>query len=323
MKMKAAIRRQYCLPDEIQIEEIDKPQAKSHQVLVKVLATTVNRTDCANLTAKPFIMRFVCGLLKPKNMILGTDFAGIVEEVGQSVRQFKIGDRVFGFNDVGCSSQAEHLVVSSDAVYLIPDEVDYLSAAASLEGAHYAYSTLSKLNFEFGQEILINGATGAIGSAFLQFSRLHDLRITVTADTKNMELMKSLGADKVIDYTKEDFTTTTEQYDYIMDAVGKSTFGQCKRLLKKNGVYVSSELGPFAQNLFYPLITLFRNKKVRFPIPIKIKESILFLRDRLESGDFKPVIDKQYPLEEISHAYTYVNAGLKTGNVLINFGEND
>ncbi len=317
--MKAAIRRKYVLPKQIKIEQIEKPSPQDHEVLIKVKATTVNRTDCANLTAKPFIMRFVLGLLKPRIAILGTDFAGEVSAIGKEVKSFKIGDKVLGFNDTGLASQAEYLTAMESDVYLIPENINYQVAAASLEGAHYAYSTLEKVDFQAGQNILINGATGGIGSALLQFVRQYDVKITATCNTKNVALIKSLGANKIYDYTKEDFTTDQEKYDFIFDAVGKSTFGKCKALLKEKGVYTSSELGPYAQNIFYALIGLIsKNKKVIFPIPCKTKQSIPYIINLLKKEKFKPVIDRAYSLEEISDAYEYVIAGKKTGNVIIN-----
>jgi len=163
--MIASIRRNYCSPDQINIEHIGKPIPKDNEILIRVYNTTVNRTDCANLTAKPFIMRFVLGLFKPREIILGTDFAGEVISIGKNIKSFSIGDRVFGFIDTGAKSQAEYITATSDNVFSIPNNIDYKHAAASLEGAHYAYTFLHKVNIESGQSILINGATGGIGSA--------------------------------------------------------------------------------------------------------------------------------------------------------------
>jgi NADPH:quinone reductase-like Zn-dependent oxidoreductase len=317
--MKAAIRRSYGPPQVIQVGEIEKPIPKENEIRIKVQATTVNRTDCANLTAKPFIMRFFLGLFKPRKVILGTDFAGIVEEIGKNVQSFDVNERVFGFTDMGLQSQAEYLVlVPKGNVLRIPENTSFKQAAASVEGAHYAYSFTHKVNLKSGQNILINGATGAIGSALLQFVKQFDVQITATSNTKNVELIHSLGAHKVIDYTQKDFTKSDEKYDFIFDAVGKSTFGNCKSLLKERGVYISSELGPNAQNPFLALFTSFSNKKkVIFPIPFKIQTTLLFIQDLLDQGKFKPLIDREYTLEEISKAYEYVMTGEKTGNVVI------
>ncbi len=315
--MKASIRRNYGSPGQIRIEQIEKPILKDDEVLIRVYATTVNRTDCANLTAKPFIMRFVLGLFKPRKIILGTDFAGEVISIGKNVKSFNKEDRVFGFNDTGAESQAEYIATTSDNVFSIPENINYKQAAASLEGAHYAYTFIHKVNIQPGQRILINGATGGIGSALLQFVRQYDVKIAATCNTKNINLIQALGADKIFDYTKEDFTRYDDKYDFIFDTVGKSTFGKCKSLLNKKGVYISSELGPYSQNVFLPLFNSISNKKVIFPIPFNKKKTIPYISNHLETGIFKPVIDREYQLEDISRAYEYVIKGEKTGNVLI------
>ena len=315
--MKAAIRRKYGSPSQVKIEHIEKPMPKANEVLVKVIATTVNRTDCANLTAKPFIMRFVLGFFRPRKIIIGTDFAGEIAAIGKDVKSFSVGDKVFGFNDIGSASQAEYIATTVENVFPIPEKLDFKQAAASLEGAHYAYTFIHKVTIQAGQKILINGATGAIGSALLQFVRQYDVKITATCTTKNLKLIRSLGADTVYDYTKEDFTTYNDTYDFIFDAVGKSTFGKCKAVLKEKGVYISSELGPYSQNIFYPLLTSISGKKVIFPIPYDRQKTIRYISDLLAQGKFKPVIDREYVMEDISKAYEYVLTGQKTGNVVI------
>ena len=317
-KMKASIRRRYGSPNQIKIENIEKPIPKDNEVLIKVYATTVNRTDCANLTAKPFIMRFVLGFYRPRKIILGTDYAGKVISIGKNVNTISIGDKVFGFNDTGCESQAEYTTTTVENLFPIPEKIDYKQAAASLEGANYAYTFIHKVNIQSGQKILINGATGGIGSALLQFVRQYDVKITATCNTKNIKLIQSLGADKVYDYTKEDFTDDEDKYDFIFDAVGKSTFGKCKPLLKEKGIYISSELGPYSQNLFYPLLTSGLSKKVIFPLPYSKQKTIPYISNLLENGKFKPVIDREFSLEDIAKAYEYVITGEKTGNVIIN-----
>ena len=317
--MKASIRRKYGSSNQIKIENIEKLTPKDNEVLIKVYATTVNRTDCANLTAKPFIMRFVLGLFKPRKIILGTDFAGEVISLGENVKSFRIGDKVFGFNDTGSESQAEYVTIVDKNLFFIPENINYKQAAASLEGAHYAYTFIHKVNIQSGQKILINGSTGGIGSALLQFVRQYDVQITATCNTKNVKLIKSLGADKIYDYTKKDFTDDKGRYDFIFDAVGKSTFGKCKPLLKENGVYISSELGPNSQNLFYAITTSISNrKKVIFPVPFSTRKTVPYIMGLLKNEKFKPVIDREYSLGDIALAYKYVLSGEKTGNVIIN-----
>ncbi len=312
-KMKAAIRRKYGSPSAIQIEHIERPVPKENEILIKIHYATVNRTDCANLTAKPFIMRFVLGSFKPRKVILGTDFAGEVVSIGKQVSLFSVGDKVFGFNDTGAETHAEYVSVAQQNAYPIPDKIDFNTAAASLEGAHYAYTFIHKTNIKPDQSILVNGATGAIGSALLQFLGEYDVRLTATCNTKNIERINSLGAHKTYDYTTEDFTNDKDKYDFIFDAVGKSTFGKCKPLLKEKGIYSSSELGPYAQNIFYSIFS----KKVIFPIPFHTDKTIPYISHLLEKGAFKPVLDREYPLDDIAKAYEYVSSGQKTGNVLI------
>jgi NADPH:quinone reductase-like Zn-dependent oxidoreductase len=317
--MNAAVRYQYGDPSKISMAEVDRPRPGIGEVLVKVHYTTVNRTDCGVALGWPFVMRFFTGLFKPTNPVIGTDFAGEIVELGEGVSNFKLQDRVFGFKDEGLQSQAEYLVIKSDYnISTIPNEIDYKTAAASLEAAHYAINFMNKVDIKDGQRILLNGATGGIGSAVLQFLKMKDVHITAVCNTKNISLIKSLGADKIYDYQKEDFTQSGEIFDHVIDAVGKSTFGKCKPLLLKGGTYTSSELGPYWQNIFYALYTpLFSSKKVKFPLPNNIQKSIAIIKERLAEGTFVPVVDKVYDLKDVRSAYEFVNSGQKTGNVLL------
>ncbi len=317
--MKAIICTKYGPPEILQLKEIDKPTPKDNEVLVKIHASTVNRTDTALLRAKPFFSRLFTGLLKPKNSIPGTEFAGMIEMVGKNVSLFKVRDKIFGFDDTGLKSHAQYMTIVEDkALTTIPKDITYEQAAASNEGAHYAYNFIKKVNLQSGQKVLVNGATGGIGSAAVQLLKYFGTHVTAVCGTKNIELVKSLGADKVIDYKKEDFAKHNQKYNYIFDCVGKSTFAKCKPLLLPGGVYMSSELGYMAQNIFFALITpITGNKKVIFPIPTDCKGSILFIKKLIKSGKFKAVIDRKYPLEQIVEAYRYVEKGQKTGNVVI------
>jgi len=322
--MKAIVCTKYGPPEVLQLKEVEKPTPKDNEVLIKVHASTVNRTDCAILRAEPFIIRFSTGIFKPSKLILGTEFAGIIEEVGKNVSSYQVGDRVFGFDDIGSGSHAQYMTIGEDkALTTIPKDITYEQAAASTEGAHYAYNFIKKVNLKSGQKVLVNGATGAIGSAAVQFLKYFGANITAVCGTKNIELVKSLGADKVIDYVKEDFTKDNQKYHYIFDAVGKSSFAKCKPLLQPGGVYMSSELGFMAQNIFFALVTaIIGNKKVIFPIPTDLKGSILFIKMLIEKGKFKTVIDRKYPLEQIVEAYRYVEKGQKVGNVVITVEHN-
>jgi NADPH:quinone reductase-like Zn-dependent oxidoreductase len=328
--MKAAIYRKYGPPEVLQIIETETPKPQSEQLQVRVKAAAVNRTDCANLTAIPFIMRFSLGLFTPKIKIPGTEFSGVVTAVGDRVFKFKVGDRVFGFSDSILSSYADYTVVSQDqGIATMPEKLSFIQAAASTEGFHYAYNFLNKVPLKPNDNVMLNGASGGIGSAMLQILKYHKARITATCTSKNMELIKSLGADKVIDYEKEDFTLDPEKYDYVFDSVGKSSFGKCKKLLKPGGAYISSELGWMAENLFYSLLTAifssvpFQGKrKVKFPYPPDILRSVLFAKKLFDEGHYQPVIDRTYEFNEIRAAYDYVLTGQKTGNVVVKIDEN-
>ena len=321
--MKAAVHTRYGPPDVVRISEVDKPAVKDNQVLVKVHATTVNRTDSGLRAAKPFINRFFTGLIRPRVTVLGNEFAGDVEAVGSGVTTFAVGDRVFGYSGLQHGSRfgahAEYLAIAEDgSLATMPATLTYEQAAASTEGSHYALSLISKAKLRSGQDVLVNGATGAIGSAAVQLLKQLGANVTAVCDTKHVELVKGLGADRVIDYTAQDFTKDTQSYDVVLDAVGKSSFGRTKRLLKPGGIYLSSDLGPLAQNPILALVTpLFGGKKVMFPIPRDNQEMVRYFKGLLESGAFSPLIDRRYRLDQIVEAYTYVETGHKTGNVVI------
>ncbi|AWV99066.1 NAD(P)-dependent alcohol dehydrogenase [Arcticibacterium luteifluviistationis] len=317
--MKAIKWLEYGSPEHLKLEEVPKPSPKGNEVLIKVKAASVNRTDCAIFYGKPFFMRFMTGLFKPRDITLGTEFSGVIEEVGAEVRSFKKGDEVFGLNTNGLRAHAEYLVLSEKEAFAIkPSQLSFEEAAACTEGAHYGLNFLNKVDLKPGDKVLVNGATGGIGSATLQLAKYFGAEVTAVGNTKNLKLLKSLGADIVINYETEDFTKLDIQFDFIFDAVGKSTFFKCKPLLKRKGVYMSSELGPWSQNLLLPIIGKFsKGKKVKFPLPLNIKENVLLVKKLMESGDLKPVIDRIYPLEKVGEAFTYVFSGEKTGNVAI------
>lgn len=317
--MKAIVYTQYGPPEVVQLSEVEKPVPKDNEVLIKIHATTVNRTDCGFRSAEYFIIRFFSGLLRPKNKILGNEFAGVIEAIGNEVESFSIGDKVFGYNDTKFGAHAEYMVMAeNDSITTMPEKMLYEEAVAITEGAHYALCNIRATKIKAGQNYLINGATGAIGSAAVQLVKYFGAEVTAVCDTNNVELVKSLGANKVIDYTQQDFTQINETFDVIFDAVGKSSFGKCKPLLKNGGIYMSTELGYMSQNPFLALITpLLGGKKVLFPIPTISKKDVIFLKELVEAGKFKPVIDRYYSMEQIIDAYRYVETGQKTGNVII------
>lgn len=318
--MKAAVRSKYGSSEVLSIKEVEIPTPKDTEVLIKVYATTVNRSDCHILTGKPLLMRLFTGLFKPKLSITGTDFAGQIEVTGKNVTSFKTGDKVMGFGGglLGIGSHAQYLLLPETKaikiIVSIPDNLKYEEAAACLEGAFYA-GGVTMLNPKAGQKALVYGATGAIGVSYVQYLKFYGVYITAVCRSEHSELVRSLGADKVIDYTKDDFTKDTERYDFVLDAVGKSSFAKCKPLLKKTGIYMSSG---GAENLFLVFITpLLGSKKVVFKSFKSIKAGLSFIKELIEKGIFRPVIDRMYPLDEIAEAFTYVASGQKIGNVII------
>jgi NADPH:quinone reductase-like Zn-dependent oxidoreductase len=321
--MKAAVHTSYGPPDVVRIAEVEKPTAKDNEVLVKVHATTVNRTDCGFRAGKPFFVRFLTGLIRPKVTVLGYEFAGEVEAVGSGVTSFVVGDRVFGFTGSRFGAHAEYLAVPEDGLLAtMPANLTYEQAAPSTEGSHYALSMIRAAKIGSGQAVLVNGATGAVGSAAVQLLKSLGAQVTAVCGTEHVELVRGLGADRVIDYTAEDFTKDEPTYDLVLDAVGKSSFGRCKQLLKPGGIYVSSDFGPLSQNPILALITpLFGGRKVLFPIPTdrsaREQEMVTYFKELIESGEFKPLIDRRYPLDQIVEAYRYVETGQKIGNVVI------
>lgn len=321
--MKAVIHKKYGPPEVVQVREVPRPQPKANEILVKIHASTVNRTDSGFRSAEYFVSRFWSGLFRPRHQVLGCEFAGIVEATGSETTLFKAGDKVFGYNDTTFGGHAEYITVSeNDAVATIPENFTFEEAAALTEGAHYALCNIRASKIRAGQHALVYGATGAIGSAAVQLLKHSGVHVTAVCNTKNVELVKSLGADVVIDYQTEDFTRTRQKFEFVFDAVGKSSFGQCKPLMTKKGIYVSTELGKNGENIYLALFTpLSGGKRVIFPIPVMNKELIGFLRERAQNGDFKPVIDRTYHLEEIVDAYNYVETGQKTGNVILKIVE--
>jgi NADPH:quinone reductase-like Zn-dependent oxidoreductase len=318
--MRAAVRDRYGPPEVVRVVEVEKPAVKDRDVLVRVHATTVNRTDCGLRAAKPWIYRLFLGLRRPRRTVLGTEFAGEVEAVGDGVTTFEVGDRVFGFSGTTFGAHAEYLVLPEvgSMMAAIPEGLTFEEAAPGSEGSHYALSSIRAAKVRRGQDVLVYGATGAIGSAAVQLLKQLGATVTAVCATDQLDLVKGLGADRVIDYTAEDFTRDGHSYDVVMDAVGKSSFGRCRRLLKPRGVYLSSDLGPLSQNPLLALVTpLGRGRRVRFPIPRSDPGVMARLKELIESGAFRPVVDRRYPLDQIVEAYRYVETGRKVGNVVI------
>jgi NADPH:quinone reductase-like Zn-dependent oxidoreductase len=323
--VKAAVHTRYGPPSVVSISEVEKPTAQPDEILLKVHATTVNRTDCAYRAGKPFPARMVYGLTKPRATILGNEFAGEVEAIGTSVTRFHVGDRVFGYNEGGFGAHAEYVAIPEDgSVASIPADITYEEVAPSTEGFHYALSMIRAARIRPGHAVLVNGATGGIGSAAVQLLSGLGARVTAVCATEHTALVSALGAERTIDFTAQDFTQDEHTYDVVLDSFGKSSFGACRRLLKPRGIYFSSELGRHSQNPLLALVTpLLGGKKVMFPIPKHNQEIVEYARTLIESAQFKPVVDRTYPLDNIAEAYHYVESGQKIGNVVISVAPPD
>jgi len=314
--MRAIVHDKYGPPEVLRLEEVERPVPKEDEVLVKIHATTVNRTDCGLRNAEYFITRFGTGLVRPKKSILGSELAGEVVAIGAYVSQFAVGDEVFGLR---AGAHAEYVCVrESGALAHKPTNMSFEQAAAVCDGAIIALAGLRGAKLWNGRSILIYGASGSIGTAAVQLARFFDADVTAVCNTKNLELVRSLGADRVVDYTREDFTTNDQTYDVIFDAVGKHSFRRCRRSLKSGGIYIASDLG-FMWHV--PLLVLLTrwigNKSVILLMPKYTKANVLFLKEIIEAGKYRAVIDRRYPLEQIVEATRYVETQQKTGNVVL------
>jgi NADPH:quinone reductase-like Zn-dependent oxidoreductase len=315
--MRAVVHDRYGPPEILRLEDVERPVTKDDEVLVRIHATTVSRTDCGLRSADIFISRFVTGLLRPKRKILGSDFAGEVEAVGATVTEFKAGDHVFGINPWKFGAHAEFICIGeSAALALKPTGTTFEEAAAACDGAILALNALRPAGLRKGQTILVYGASGSIGTAGVQLARYFGADVTAVCNTKNFELVRSLGASEVIDYTQEDFTKNGQTYDVIFDAVGKQSFKRCRGSLKPGGIYVATD---HLQNLLLALWTArVADKRVLFPIPPRFtKQDVLFLKELIETGKYRAVIERRYPLEQVVEATRYVEMKQKTGNVVL------
>lgn len=312
--MKAWVNTKYGSVDVLNLKEIEQPVPGDNQVLIKIHATTVNRSDTGIRKAEYFIARFFTGMFKPKFHVLGSEFSGTIEQVGKDVKQYAVGDAVFGLSEKNFGAHAEFLCLNvSDAFAHKPENISFEQATAILEGPYLALNYLDKITITPGFKILVNGASGSIGSSGVQLASYFGADVTAVTNTKNLELAKDLGAKQVIDYTKEDFTLLNEKFDCVFDAVGKSSFFKTKKIRTPEAKYFSTELGFFYQNVFLPLFT----KKVLFPIPKTNKEQVLFLKKIAEEGKLKAVVDRTYSFDQIKEAHIYVETGQKTGSVVI------
>ena len=312
-------------PDELQLKEIEKPVPKDNEVLIKIRATTVTSTDCnaRNFTFVPGVFQLparLCmfGLFKPRINILGIDLAGEIEAVGKGVKRFKTGDQVFGTPGITFGAHAEYTCMPEDGALTIkPTNMSWEEAASIFLGASTALFFLrDKGNIQASHKILINGASGAIGTYSVQLAKYFEAEVTGVCSTTNLAMVKSLGADKVIDYTKEDFTKIDETYDLILDTVGKTSFSQCKKLLNPKGVFlpVLMDLKELIQIAWTSMVG---DKTVKGGVAGESVEDLDFFKMLFEAGKLKPVISRCYPLEKTAEAFRYVETGHKKGNVVI------
>jgi NADPH:quinone reductase-like Zn-dependent oxidoreductase len=317
--MRAVVHDGYGPPEVLRLEDVEPPVPKENEVLVKVRASTVTRSDCGYRGADPFFSRIFTGLRAPKQRIMGTELAGEVEAVGATVTEFAVGDRVFGLRS---GANAELVCVREHgALAHIPGRLSFEEAAALSDGPGIANACMKAGGVGAGQSVVVYGASGSIGTATVQLAKALGAEVTAVCDTARVDLVRSLGADEVIDYTQEDFTRNGRTYDVVIDAVGKHSFRRCRRSLKAGGTYVETDLG-FMWHV-PPLALLTRwlgDKRVRLPIPKYTKEDVLLVKRLVEEGRYRPVIDRTYPLEEVVEATRYVEAGYKTGNVVLTLG---
>lgn len=316
--MKAAVVTRYGSPDVVTIGDAPKPTPAANEVLVRVRAASVSRTDCGELRAHPIFIRLFTGLSRPKRSIFGFDFAGEVEAVGAEISSFKPGEHVFGLcPSRGNGAHAQYVCVPERAIAAMPEGWRF-DEAVVCEGAFYAYAVLQMIDLKAGDRMLIYGASGAIGTAMVQLAKAAGASVTAVVAAKHLVLAKSLGADRAIDYAAKDFTAIGERFDFVVDAVGKTSFFRCRKLLKPSGTFAATDLGPWGQTAFLALWSwVTRSNRVVIPTPRRIDGFVGFLKGRMEAGQFRPVVDRTYPLQAIADAYRYVETGQKTGVVVI------
>ena len=319
--MKAIVYQKYGPPEVLLLKEVERPSPKDDEVLIKVYATTVTAGDWKTRKADSFALRFLFGLIRPKKNILGFEFAGEIESVGEDVKLFKKGDQIFGLSIVG-GAYAEYMCLPEEGVMALkPSNLTFDESAAGTSGAVAALQGLRLGNIKSGQKILIYGASGSLGTFAIQIAKSIGAEVTGVCSTTNLELVKSLGANSVIDYTKEDFSKNGETYDIIFDTVGKSSYSQSKGSLKERGVYVSSwPTGPLLLQVLWT--ARLGSKKAKIMTENPSLKSLMFIKGLIEAGKLNAVIDKRYPLEQMVEAHRYVETGHKKGNVVITVDHN-
>jgi NADPH:quinone reductase-like Zn-dependent oxidoreductase len=312
--MRAVVHDRYGPPEVLRLADVERPVPEDDQVLVKIHATTVNRTDCGLRSAKPFFIRYFTGLRRPKRKILGMELAGEVEAVGAAVGEFEVGDQVFGVKGFGAHAEFTCMGEGSALAHK-PAGLSFEEAAAVCDGACIALSCLRKADLRNGRSILVYGASGSVGTAAVQLARYFEADVTAVCNTKNLELVRSLGADEVVDYLEEDFTKNGKTYDVIFDAVGKQSFTRCRGSLNPGGMWIGTD---GLHNLIWWLWTSrIGDKRATLGIAKYRKQDVLFLKELIEAGRYRAVIDRSYPLDDVVEATRYVETQQKTGNVVL------
>jgi len=317
--MRAIVFTRYGSPDVLKLKEIDKPVPGDNEILIRVYATSVTSGDCRMRKADPFAARFFMGLLRPKKVtVLGNELAGVIEATGKNVKSLKPGDRVFGQAGMKFGTYADYISLPEDgALARMPSNLTFEEAAGIAFGGNTALDFLRRGNIRSGQKVLIYGASGSVGTAAVQLAKYFGAEVTGVCSAPNADLVKSLGADRVIDYTTEDFSSEGQTYDIIFDANGNSPFGDCVRSLNKDGIYmrvVHMTLSTVAKGL---LTSMSGGKKVIGGVAVEKAENLVFIRELIEAGRYRPVIDRHYPFDQIVEAHRYVDKGHKKGNVVI------
>lgn len=324
--MRAAVHDRYGPPEVLRIEEVTDPAPGPGELLVRVRRSTVNRTDTGFRAASPVIVRAFSGLWRPRRRILGNEFAGVVEGIGEGVTRFAVGDRVFGVDQARFGANAELMVTREDApVATMPDDMPFDEAAGMCDGFVLAHTCLSGARLGRGQHVLVYGATGSIGTAAVQLAHAWGARVTAVADAATTDLVRSLGADEVIDRTREDFTRDGRTYDVVFDAVGKLSFARCRRSVVRGGPYVTTDLGRCWHVPPLVMVTAltgrFGTRRALLPIPTYRRAHVEELRALWQDGRYRAVIDRHYALDAIVEATRYVQAGRKVGNVIIDVSD--
>ncbi len=320
--MKAIVYERYGPPEVLQLREVDKPAPKDNEVLIKVFATTVTSGDCRVRSLNMpvgfgLLSRLVFGVRRPRKPILGTEFAGEVQAIGKAVSKFKVGDEVFGFTGLAMACYAQYKCMpEAGALAIKPPNLSYAEAACLSFGGTTALSFFRRGKLSKGETVLVNGASGGVGTAAVQLARYFGARVTAVCSAANIELVRSLGATQVLDYTKDDFTSHGQTYDVIVDTVGTAPFSRSKASLNTNGRLLLVLAG-LPDMLPIPWVSITSSKKIIAGPAAERAEDLRFLAQLAQAGEFKPVIDRCYPFEKIAQAHRYVDSGRKKGNVII------